>query len=146
MPMVNAYITFRPPTLDELVDVVGGPERIVWIVPGVVEDLYDEHEDEEEDEGGVEVRHVEGGAQAPDQRVAAYHGGQQHRSQLGAQPGHQAAGGNIRASIKVREDFTITMKVHTRAFSWLKVPSSAFTFKTLFKHYAKQALKPTQRS
>ena len=85
------HITFRPPTLDELVDVVGGPKWIVGIVPGVVEDLNDEHEDEEEDEGGVEVGDVEGGAQAPDQRVAADHGGQQHRRQLGAQPGHQAA-------------------------------------------------------
>ena len=25
----------------------------------------------------------------------------------------------------------------TRAFSWLKVPTSAFTFKTLIRHYAK---------
>ena len=127
------HITFRPPTLYELVDVVRGPERIVWIVPGVVEDLDDEHEDEEEDEGGVEVRHVEGGAQAPDQRVAAYHGGQQHRSQLGAQPGHQAAGGNIRASIKVREDFTITSATKRaprprRAFSWLEATTSILTF------------------
>ena len=30
--------------------------------------------------------------------------------------------------------FTITEKAPTRAFSWLKVPTSAFTFKTL-KHY-----------
>ena len=28
----------------------------------------------------------------------------------------------------------------TRAFSWLKVPTSAFTFKTLLRHYVKQAL------
>ena len=26
---------------------------------------------------------------------------------------------------------------YTRAFSWLKVPTSAFTFKTLLRHYAK---------
>ena len=32
----------------------------------------------------------------------------------------------------------------TRAFSWLKAPTSAFTFKTLLRHYAKRAL--TQRS
>ena len=32
---------------------------------------------------------------------------------------------------KVREDFTITEKAPTWAFSWLKVPTSAFTFKTL---------------
>ena len=37
---------------------------------------------------------------------------------------------------------TITEKAPTRAFSWLKVPTSAFTFKTLLRHYAKQALTP----
>ena len=36
--------------------------------------------------------------------------------------------------LKVPEDFTITEK----AFSWLKAPTSAFTFKTLLRHYAKQ--------
>ena len=29
-----------------------------------------------------------------------------------------------------------------RAFSWLKAPTSAFTFKTLLRHYAKQTLTP----
>ena len=38
--------------------------------------------------------------------------------------------------------FTITEKAPTRAFSWLKAPTSAFTFKTLLRHYAKQALTP----
>ena len=38
--------------------------------------------------------------------------------------------------------FTITDKAPTRAFSWLKVPTSAFTFKTLLRHYAKLALAP----
>ena len=38
--------------------------------------------------------------------------------------------------------FTITEKAPTRAFSWLKAPMSAFTFKTLLRHYAKQALTP----
>ena len=32
---------------------------------------------------------------------------------------------------EVREDFTITEMAPTRAFSWLKPPPSAFTFKTL---------------
>ena len=32
---------------------------------------------------------------------------------------------------EVLKDFTITEKAPTRAFSWLKVPTSAFTFKTL---------------
>ena len=39
----------------------------------------------------------------------------------------------------VPEDFTITGKASTRAFSWLKAPTSAFTFKNLFKHYAEEA-------
>ena len=30
----------------------------------------------------------------------------------------------------------------TRAFSWLKAPTCAFTFKTLLRHYAKRALTP----
>ena len=34
----------------------------------------------------------------------------------------------------VHEDFTTTEKAPTRAFSWLKVPTSAFTFKTLLRH------------
>ena len=37
---------------------------------------------------------------------------------------------------------TITEKTPTRAFSWLKAPTSAFTFKTLLRHYAKRALTP----
>ena len=37
---------------------------------------------------------------------------------------------------------TITEKAPTWAFSWLKAPTSAFTFKTLLRHYAKQALTP----
>ena len=38
--------------------------------------------------------------------------------------------------------FTITEKAPTRAFSWSKAPTSAFTFKTLLRHYAKRALTP----
>ena len=34
---------------------------------------------------------------------------------------------------KVREHFKFTQKATTRAFSWLKVPTSAFTFKTLLR-------------
>ena len=41
---------------------------------------------------------------------------------------------------KVREDFTITEKAPIRAFSQLKAPSSAFKFKTLLRHSAKQGL------
>ena len=36
------------------------------------------------------------------------------------------------------QSFTIMEK----AFSWLKAPTSAFTFKTLLRHYAKLALTP----
>ena len=43
---------------------------------------------------------------------------------------------------KVPEDFTITEKAATRAFSWLKAPTSDFTFKTLLRYYAKRALTP----
>ena len=31
--------------------------------------------------------------------------------------------------------FTITEKAPSRAFSWLKAPTRAFTFKTLLRHY-----------
>ena len=36
--------------------------------------------------------------------------------------------------------FVITEKVPTRAFSWLKAATTAFTFQTLLRHYAKWAL------
>ena len=38
--------------------------------------------------------------------------------------------------------FEITEKAPTRAFSWLKAATTAFTFKTLLRHYAKRALTP----
>ena len=37
---------------------------------------------------------------------------------------------------------TITEKAPTRAFSWLKAATNAFTFKTLLRHYAKWELTP----
>ena len=36
--------------------------------------------------------------------------------------------------------FVITEKAPTRAFSWLKAATTAFTFKTLLRHYAKKVL------
>ena len=36
--------------------------------------------------------------------------------------------------------FEITEKAPTRAFSWLKAATTAFTFNTLLRHYAKRAL------
>ena len=38
--------------------------------------------------------------------------------------------------------FVITEKAPTMAFSWLKRDTTAFTFKTLLRHYAKRALTP----
>ena len=38
--------------------------------------------------------------------------------------------------------YTITEKAPTKAFSWLKAAITAFTFKTLLRHYAKRALTP----
>ena len=38
--------------------------------------------------------------------------------------------------------FVITEKAPTRAFSWLKAATTAFTFKTLLRHFAKRALTP----
>ena len=55
----------------------------------------------------------------------------------------QAETAATRVSNKVTRRFPkITEKAPTRAFSWLKAPTSAFTFKTLLRHYAKRALTP----
>ena len=43
---------------------------------------------------------------------------------------------------RVTSPVTITKKAPTRALSWLKVPASTFTSKTLLRHYEKQALTP----
>ena len=48
----------------------------------------------------------------------------------------------ISASKSSIRRFVITEKAPTRAFSWLKATTSAFTFKTLLRHYAKRALTP----
>ena len=37
----------------------------------------------------------------------------------------------VELQTEVPEDFKITEKVPTRAFSWLKAPTSAFMFETL---------------
>ena len=41
---------------------------------------------------------------------------------------------------KIKRCFTIAEEAPTRAFSWLKAPTGVFTFKTLLRQYAKQAL------
>ena len=43
---------------------------------------------------------------------------------------------------KAIQRFVITEKAPTRACSWLKAATTAFTFKTLLRHYAKRALTP----
>ena len=48
----------------------------------------------------------------------------------------------VKRSIGSTTVCTITEKAPTRAFSWLKAPTSAFTFKTLLRHYAERALTP----
>ena len=57
------------------------------------------------------------------------------------------AGPSLRSSAAIRSigsttGCTITEKAPTRAFSWLTVPTSAFKFKTLLRHYSKRALTP----
>ena len=46
-------------------------------------------------------------------------------------------GTTLELQTNLRKDFTIVEK----AFSWLKAHASTFTFKTLLRHYAKQAPK-----
>ena len=43
---------------------------------------------------------------------------------------------SLELQTKVKRRFVITEKAPTWAFSWLKAPTSAFTFKTLLRHYA----------
>ena len=49
----------------------------------------------------------------------------------------QRAACRLELQTKIHEDFTFMEKASTGAFSWLKVPTRAFTFKTLLRrHYA----------
>ena len=56
-----------------------------------------------------------------------------HKSPVGAGVAISASKSSIRR-------FVITEKAPTRAFTWLKAATTAFTFKTLLRHYAKQEL------
>merc|ERR1711949_123317 len=49
---------------------------------------------------------------------------------------------NNSASKSSIQRFVITEKAPTRAFSWLKAATTAFTFKTLLRHYATRASTP----
>ena len=95
----------------------------------------------------------EGGDKAPDPARVARGGAPAAAGQPGGGGGVEAApaaarqlalqaGQQVELQTNVREDFTITEKAPTRAFSWLKAPTSAFTFKTLVRHYAKRAFTP----
>ena len=57
-------------------------------------------------------------------------------------PGHCSALGQLVLQTKAIQRFVITEKGPTRAFSWLKAATTAFTFKTLLRHYAKRTLTP----
>ena len=61
--------------------------------------------------------------------------------ELAADCGGRAAGTRDTTSASKRSirRFVITEKAPTRAFSRLKAATTAFTFKTLLRHYAKQA-------
>ena len=56
----------------------------------MISHLHHEQDDEEEDEGSVEVGDVEGGAKPTDQSVAANHHGKEHCCKLWAQISHKA--------------------------------------------------------
>ena len=54
-------------------------------------------------------------------------------------PGRRSSGAVARASNE-RTFAKITLRKYSQSqFSWLKLPTSAFTFETLLRHYAKQA-------
>ena len=54
----------------------------------------------------------------------------------------RAGTGATSASKSPIRRFVITEMAPTGAFSWLKAATTAFTFKTLLRHYAKRALTP----
>ena len=52
----------------------------------------------------------------------------------------RGGGGGLELEANFRKVFTITEKAPTRAFFWLKGPINTFTFKNLWRHYAKEVL------
>ena len=78
-------------------------------------------------------------------RVSIHHTCHVSRGHHTMAPCPQSAGlqdSAVKRSIGSTTGCTITEKAPTRAFFWLKAPTSAFTFKTLLRHYAKRALTP----
>ena len=67
---------------------------------------------------------VEGGGRRPGQRGEAQHG----RLHV-LHPGHRGVSDLVSQSV-----FTIKEKAPTRTFTCMKVPTSAFTFKTPLRH------------
>ena len=55
---------------------------------------------------------------------------------------HQDRCFTIEIQTKAFRRFVIMEKAPTRAFSWLKAATTAFTFNALLRHYAKRALTP----
>ena len=55
-------------------------------------------------------------------------------------PGHPLPPGLELLTIYWRSCTITKEKAPSRAFSWLKAATTAFTFKTLLRHYAKKAL------
>ena len=85
--------------------------------------------------------------------TSAWHGGLSKRWRLaGDNPGSSAywmSYFHIADTVWIIElETEVHLKVHNHregpywAFSWLKAPTSAFTFKTLLRHYAERALTP----
>ena len=62
-----------------------------------------------------------------------------HNKVLPTQQQQSSSDSRLELQTNLREDycFTIMEKAPTRTFSWLKAPTSTFTFKTLLRHYAK---------
>ena len=69
-------------------------------------------------------------------------GGKLPYSDLGNLPPLHQLPLKVSASKSSIRRLVITENAPTRAFSWLKAATTAFTFKTLLRHYAKQALTP----
>ena len=57
-------------------------------------------------------------------------------------PALHEADPDVEIQTKAIRRFVITEKAPSRAFSWLKTATTAFTFKTLLRHYANRALTP----
>ena len=68
--------------------------------------------------------------------------GHQLRALYGLDTAASATPVQVGASKRSIRMFVIAEKAPTRAFSWLKAATTAFTFKTLLRHYAKGALTP----